>query len=107
MGRRRVRGHGRSSGHHEHPVVFSRTLKTAEWANNTIAAGDRGRDGHILVWCGVGLWRSLTRLDMVSGLQHRAQQRDRRACTTAGTAEESRGQPPTRTIHRSAGWSRF
>ena len=39
-------------------VVFSRTLKTAEWAN-TIAAGDtaeeidtlrQGGDGHIVVW---------------------------------------------------------
>ncbi len=43
-------------------VVFSRTLKTAEWANTTIAAGDtaeeidklrRGGDGHIVVWGGV------------------------------------------------------
>ena len=47
-------------------VVFSRTLKTADWANTTIAAGDtaeeidklrRGGDGHIVAWGGVGLWR--------------------------------------------------
>jgi dihydrofolate reductase len=55
-------------------VVFSRTLKTAEWANTTIAAGDtteevdklrRGGDGHIVVWGGVGLWRSLMELDLI------------------------------------------
>ena len=42
-------------------VVFSRTLKTAEWAN-TIAAGDttaeinkrrQGGEGHIVVWGGL------------------------------------------------------
>ena len=55
-------------------VVFSRTLKTAEWANTTIAAGDtteeidklrRGGDGHIVVWGGVGFWRSLMQLDLL------------------------------------------
>jgi dihydrofolate reductase len=56
-------------------VVFSRTLKTAEWANITIAAaGDtkeeidkltQGGDGHIVVWGGVSLWRSLMRLDLI------------------------------------------
>jgi dihydrofolate reductase len=55
-------------------VVFSRTLTTAEWANTTIAAGDtteeidklrRGSDGHIVVWGGVGLWRSLMELDLI------------------------------------------
>jgi dihydrofolate reductase len=98
-------------------VVFSRTLKTAEWANTTIAAGDtaeeidklrQGGDGHIVVWGGVSLWRSLMRLDLIDelqlslfpyvagegtrlfdgvpqvlparpGLQHRLKQRDRRA----------------------------
>jgi dihydrofolate reductase len=59
-------------------VVFSRTLKTAEWANTTIAAGDtaeeidklrRGGDGHIVVWGGVGLWRSLMQLDLIDELQ--------------------------------------
>jgi len=55
-------------------VVFSRTLKTADWANTTIAAGDtreevdklrHGGDGHILVWGGVGFWRSLMHLDLL------------------------------------------
>jgi dihydrofolate reductase len=59
-------------------VVFSRTLKTADWANTTIAAGDtaeeidklrRGGDGHIVVWGGVSLWRSLMRLDLIDELQ--------------------------------------
>jgi dihydrofolate reductase len=59
-------------------VVFSRTLKTADWGNTTIAAGDmaqeidklrRGDDGHIVVWGGVGLWRSLMRLDLIDELQ--------------------------------------
>jgi dihydrofolate reductase len=55
-------------------VVFSRTLKTADWANTTIAAGDtaeeidklrQGGDGHIVAWGGVSLWRSLMRLDLI------------------------------------------
>ncbi len=55
-------------------VVFSRTLKTADWAGTTIAAGDtteaidklrQGGDGHIIVWGGIGLWRSLMRLDLI------------------------------------------
>ena len=59
-------------------VVFSRTLKTAEWTNSTIAAGDtaeeidklrRGSEGHIVVWGGVSLWRSLMRLDLIDELQ--------------------------------------
>ena len=59
-------------------VVFSRTLKTAEWANTTIAAGDTaqevdklrlGGDGHIVVWGGVSLWRSLMLLDLIDELQ--------------------------------------
>ena len=58
-------------------VVFSRTLKTADWANTTIAAGDtaeeidklrQGGDGHIVVWGGVSLWRSLMRLDLIDEL---------------------------------------
>src|SRR2546427_13249399 len=61
-----------------HKVVFSRTLKTAEWANTTIAAGDtaeeidklrRGGDGHIVAWGGVSLWRSLMRLDLIDELR--------------------------------------
>jgi dihydrofolate reductase len=59
-------------------VVFSRTLKTAEWANTTIAAGDtvgeidklrQGGDGHIVVWGGVELWRSLMQLDLIDELR--------------------------------------
>ena len=55
-------------------VVFSRTLKTADWANTSIADDDtaaeidrlrRGGDGHIVVWGGVSLWRSLMRLDLI------------------------------------------
>jgi dihydrofolate reductase len=55
-------------------VVFSRTIKTAAWANTTIAAGDtaeevdklrQGGDGHIVVLGGVRLWRSLMRLDLI------------------------------------------
>ena len=59
-------------------VVFSRTLKTAEWANTTVAVGDtteeidrlrQGGDGHIIVWGGVRLWRSLMQLDLVDELR--------------------------------------
>jgi dihydrofolate reductase len=59
-------------------VVFSRTLKTADWANTTIAAGDTaeeidklrlGGDGYIVVWGGVSLWRSLMRLDLIDELR--------------------------------------
>ena len=55
-------------------VVFSRTMQTADWANTTIAAGDTaeevdrlrlGGEGHILVWGGVSLWRSLMRIDLI------------------------------------------
>jgi dihydrofolate reductase len=59
-------------------VVFSQTLKTADWANSTIAAGDtteeidklrQGGDGHIVVWGGVRLWRSLMQLDLIDELR--------------------------------------
>jgi dihydrofolate reductase len=59
-------------------VVFSRTLQTAEWANTTIASGDtteevdklrQGGDGHIVVWGGVTLWRSLMQLDLIDELR--------------------------------------
>ena len=59
-------------------VVFSRALEKADWANTTIAAGDTaeeidklrlGGDGHIVVWGGVSLWRSLMRLDLIDELQ--------------------------------------
>lgn len=58
-------------------VVFSRTLKTAGWANTAIASGDttqeidklrQGGEGHILVWGGVGLFRSLMQLDLIDEL---------------------------------------
>ena len=59
-------------------VVFSRTLKTADWANTTIAGGDtteevdklrQGGDGYIVVWGGVALFRSLMQLDLIDELQ--------------------------------------
>jgi dihydrofolate reductase len=59
-------------------VVFSRTLTTVDWANTTIAARDtaaaidelrRGGDGHVIVWGGVRLWRSLMRLDLIDELR--------------------------------------
>ncbi|GAA3861761.1 dihydrofolate reductase family protein [Leifsonia kafniensis] len=84
MGRTAYRGMAAALPTADHPftnvmnsarkVVFSRTLQTAEWANTTIAAGDtmeeidtlrHGGDGHIVVWGGVGLWRSLMRLDLI------------------------------------------
>jgi dihydrofolate reductase len=55
-------------------VVLSRTMTTADWANTTIASGDtaeevdklrQGGDGHILVWGGISLWRSLMQLDLI------------------------------------------
>ena len=59
-------------------VVFSRTMTMADWANTTIAAGDtseeidrirQGGDGYVVVWGGVGLWRSLMQLDLIDELQ--------------------------------------
>jgi dihydrofolate reductase len=59
-------------------VVFSHTLKTAGWANTTIAAGDtaeeidklrQGGDGYLVVWGGVRLWRSFMRLDLIDEFQ--------------------------------------
>ncbi len=55
-------------------VVFSRTLKTADWANTTIASGDlgqevdklrRGGDGYVIVGGGISFWRSLAPLDLI------------------------------------------
>jgi dihydrofolate reductase len=54
-------------------VVFSKTLQSAEWENTTIASGDtldeidklRQGDGHIVVWGGVTMWRSLMQLDLI------------------------------------------
>jgi dihydrofolate reductase len=58
-------------------VVLSRTLATADWANTTIASGDttaevdrlrQGGEGHVIVWGGVRLWRSLMALDLLDEL---------------------------------------
>lgn len=58
-------------------VVFSRTLKTADWANSTIAAGDttrevdelrQGGDGYIIVWGGVSVFLSFMQLDLIDEL---------------------------------------
>jgi dihydrofolate reductase len=55
-------------------VVFSRTLKTADWANTTVASGDlghevdrlrRGGDGYIVIHGGISFWRSLAQLDLI------------------------------------------
>ena len=55
-------------------VVFSRTLKVADWADPTIASSDpgqevdklrRGGDGYIVVSGGISFWRSLARLDLI------------------------------------------
>ena len=55
-------------------VVFSRTLKTASWANTTIASGDLGQEidqlrrggaGYLIVDGGISLWRALARLDLI------------------------------------------
>lgn len=57
-----------------HKVVFSRTLKSADWANTTIAAGDtaeevnklkQGGDGHLVVYGGFRFPQSLMRLDLI------------------------------------------
>lgn len=54
-------------------VVFSSTLTAPKWANTTVAAGDtatamaelREGEGHLLVWGGIRMWRSLIALDLV------------------------------------------
>jgi dihydrofolate reductase len=55
-------------------VVFSRTLKTADWVNTTIVSGDlgqeidklrRGGNGYIVVHGGISFWRSLALLDLI------------------------------------------
>lgn len=88
MGRTAYEGMARAMTTTDHPfadilnagrkVVFSRTMKTADWANTTIAAGDTaeeidklrlGGDGHIVVWGGVSLWQSLMRLDLIDEFQ--------------------------------------
>jgi dihydrofolate reductase len=89
MGRTAYEGISRSmTANTDHPfspilnaarkVVFSRTLKTADWANTTIASGDTveevdklrlGGDGHIIAWGGVDLFRSLMQLDLIDELR--------------------------------------
>ncbi|MEV4841585.1 dihydrofolate reductase family protein [Nonomuraea sp. NPDC049486] len=88
MGRTAYEGMARAMTTTDHPfadilnagrkVVFSRTMKTADWANTTVAAGDTaeeidklrlGGDGHIVVWGGVSLWQSLMRLDLIDEFQ--------------------------------------
>jgi dihydrofolate reductase len=58
-------------------VVFSRSLMNADWANTTIASGEttaevdklrQGGEGHIVVWGGMRLWRSLMALDLIDEL---------------------------------------
>lgn len=54
-------------------VVFSKTLQSADWKSTTIASGDTAEEmarlqdgeGHLLVWGGVRLWRSLMALDAI------------------------------------------
>lgn len=55
-------------------VVFSHTLRTAEWAGTSIAGGDFGSeveklkqdgDGYIAAHGGIGFWRSLIRCDLI------------------------------------------
>jgi dihydrofolate reductase len=55
-------------------VVFSQTLKTADWAGTTIASGDLGQEvdrlrrageGYIVAGGGISFWRSLARLDLI------------------------------------------
>ena len=55
-------------------VVFSRTLKTADWANTTIVSGDlaeevgklrQGGDGYIVAAGGISFFRALARLDLI------------------------------------------
>ena len=55
-------------------VVVSRTMEAADWENTTIVTGHtaeeierlrQGGDGHIVVWGGVRLWRSLMQLDLI------------------------------------------
>jgi dihydrofolate reductase len=55
-------------------VVFSRTIRAADWANTSIASGELGAeieklkldgDGYIIADGGAGLFRSLIRLDLI------------------------------------------
>jgi dihydrofolate reductase len=57
-----------------HKVIFSQTIKTADWASTSIASGDLGAemgklkldgDGYIVAHGGIGFWRSLIRRDLI------------------------------------------
>jgi len=59
-------------------VVFSRTIRTADWANTSIASGDLDAeveqlkldgDGYIVAHGGIGFWRSLIRHDLIDEYQ--------------------------------------
>jgi dihydrofolate reductase len=55
-------------------VIFSHTLRTADWASTSIASGDLGAeveklkqdgDGYIVAHGGIGFWRSLIGRDLI------------------------------------------
>jgi dihydrofolate reductase len=57
-----------------HKIVFSRSLRAAEWANSTIVSGDltgeleklkQDGDGDIIAHGGISFWTSLIMLDLV------------------------------------------
>jgi riboflavin biosynthesis pyrimidine reductase len=70
---------GRAAGAPSSPNTTSpATTAIVAPSETTIAAGDtaeevdklrRGGDGHIVVWGGITLWRSLMRLDLIDELQ--------------------------------------
>jgi dihydrofolate reductase len=85
MGRKHYEGAARYfPGADDHPyaaainaarkIVFSRTLRAADWANTSIASGELGAeieklkldgDGYIIADGGAGLFRSLISLDLI------------------------------------------
>jgi dihydrofolate reductase len=55
-------------------VIFSQTLRTADWANTSVASGDldteieklkMGGAGDVVAHGGIGFWRSLIRRDLI------------------------------------------
>jgi dihydrofolate reductase len=57
-----------------HKIIFSHTIRTADWANASIASGDLGAeieklkldgDGYIVAHGGIGFWRSLIHRDLI------------------------------------------
>jgi dihydrofolate reductase len=57
-----------------HKVIFSHTIRTADWANTSIASGDLEAeieklkldgDGFIVAHGGIGFWQSLIRWDLI------------------------------------------